>query len=339
MATVMPQVESFVSALTIHGGRVDAAALRFPAAPLPWLDLSTGINPVGYDPAALGLVDPAALPSPARLAELEAAAAEAFGMRVGAVAAVPGTEIGLRLLATLGLPQPAVVVAPSYGTHAAALPQARAVASVGLADAEWATALLANPNNPDGELVSPEALLALARSRAAGGGWLVVDEAFADAVPGASTLPHLAVEDRVLVFRSFGKFYGLAGVRLGFVCGPEAIVARFRERLGSWPVSSAAIAVGIAAYRDTAWQDMTRMRLRAGALSLDAVLRRYGLEPRGSCPLFRLVETAKAAALFERLAAAGILTRPFDYAPRWLRIGLPRDAAALARLDQALDGG
>ncbi|TPG52952.1 aminotransferase class I/II-fold pyridoxal phosphate-dependent enzyme [Sphingomonas glacialis] len=328
-----------MSALTIHGGRIDAAAARYPAAPVPWLDLSTGINPNGYNPAALAEGDPYALPSPSRLAALEDAAAAAFGMTCGAIAAVPGSEIGLRLLATMGLPGPACVVAPSYGSHAAAFPNATPVAGDALAGAEWRSALLANPNNPDGRLLAPETLLALTRSRAADGGWLVIDEAFADCVAGASVLPLLDADDRVLVFRSFGKFYGLAGVRLGFVCGPEAIVARYRERLGSWPVSSAAIEIGIAAYRDVAWQGATRIRVAAQAAALDEVLRRHGLAPRGDCPLFRLVEMPDAGLLFERLAAAGILTRPFDYAPDWLRIGLPGSADALARLDRSLGGG
>lgn len=327
-----------MSALTIHGGRIDAAALRYPAAPLPWLDLSTGINPNGYDPAALALADPYVLPSPSRLAALEDAAAAAFGMTRGAIAAVPGSEIGLRLLATLGLPSPTCIIAPSYGSHAAAFPGAAAVAADALWQADWRSALLANPNNPDGRCIAPETLLARVRSRA-GDGWLVIDEAFADCVAGASVLPLLREDDRVLVLRSFGKFYGLAGVRLGFVCGPEAMVAQYRERLGSWPVSSAAIELGIPAYRDGAWQAATRRDLGEAAGALDRVLRRHGLTPRGACPLFRLVETPAAPGLFERLAAAGILTRPFDYAPDWLRIGLPGSADALARLDRALGGG
>lgn len=327
-----------MSALTIHGGRVDAAAARYPAAPEAWLDLSTGINPNGYAAAALGLADPYALPSPSRLAELEDAARQAFGMTHGAIAALPGSEIGLRLLATIGLPGPAVRVAPSYGSHAAAFPDATPLAFDRLGDAAWRSAVLANPNNPDGRRIAPEMLLALARSRGEQG-CLVIDEAFADSVAGASVLPLLRDDDRVLVFRSFGKFYGLAGVRLGFVCGPAAIVAQYREQLGSWPVSSAAIELGIAAYRDSAWRDATRIGLAASAAALDAVLRRHGLDPIGDCPLFRLVATPAAPRLFDVLGEAGILTRPFDYAPDWLRIGLPGSVEALARLDRALGGG
>lgn len=327
-----------MSELTIHGGRIDAAAERYPEAPLPWLDLSTGINPNGYDPAALALADPHVLPSPSRLAALETAAAVAFGMTSGAIAALPGSEVGLRLLATIDLPRRTCVVTPSYGSHLAAFPDASTVDADALWQTGWRSALLANPNNPDGRCIAPETLLGLARRRA-GDGWLVIDEAFADCLAGGSVLPLLREDDRVLVFRSFGKFYGLAGVRLGFVCGPERIVAQYRERLGSWPVSSAAIELGIAAYRDVAWQAEARRDLAEAAAVLDRMLRRHGFAARGDCPLFRLVETPAAPALFERLAAAGILTRPFDYAPDWLRIGLPGSAAAFARLDRALGGG
>lgn len=328
-----------MSAFTFHGGQLDAASLRFPAATQPWLDLSTGINPIAYPSDALANSDPCALPSKSALAVLEAAAADAFGMSVGAVAALPGSEVGLRMLATVGLPEPVYRGAPAYGTYATALPTATPVAIEDLAlraADDAATILLANPNNPDGCILPPAALLGVARALGKRGGWLVVDEAFADTVPASSVLPCLDEADRVIVLRSFGKFYGLAGVRLGFVCGPEAMVADFRDRLGAWPVSSAAIAIGTAAYRDRHWQTETRQSLADSASNLDALLRRHGLEPRGDCPLFRLVDTPDAAAIFECLGRAGILARPFDYAPGWLRFGLPRDAAALDRLDRAL---
>ncbi len=328
-----------MSALMVHGGQLDAASLRFPGATQPWLDLSTGINPIPYPSDALASADPCALPSKFALAALEAAAADAFGMSMGAVAALPGTEVGLRMLATVGLPEPAYRLAPAYGTYESAMPTATSVAiedlALRVAD-DAATILLANPNNPDGRILPPTALLGMARTLCERGGWLVVDEAFADTVPAWSILPCLEDADRIIVFRSFGKFYGLAGVRLGFVCGPEAMVERFRDRLGAWPVSSAAIAIGTAAYRDRRWQAKTRTQLTQAAANLDAVLRRHGLEPRGDCPLFRLVETQDCAEIFERLGRAGILTRPFAYAPRWLRLGLPCDAAALDRLDRAL---
>jgi cobalamin biosynthetic protein CobC len=319
--------------LTTHGGRVDLAAARFPHAPQPWIDLSTGINPHAWDPSDVAIAW-GPLPDVGALAELETAARAAFGMTTGAIAALPGTEIGLRLLRDIGLPQPARYVSPSYATHATALPAATPI-TVDHIDAAG-TVLIANPNNPDGRTRAPARLIEIAHAMR--GGWLIVDEAFADVDPALSILPHLTETNPVLVFRSFGKFFGLAGLRLGFVCGPAAMIDRIRERLGSWPVSSAAIAIGATAYRDADWIAATRVRLAASAGRLDALLRARGLIPRGECPLFRLVEDDTAPALFDRLAAAGILTRPFDHDPRWLRFGLPGDEPAWARLTEALDG-
>jgi cobalamin biosynthetic protein CobC len=191
--------------------------------------------------------------------------------------------------------------------------------------------LLANPNNPDGRLDPPGGLLAVARR----GAWVVVDEAFADVRPDMSIVPHLRDDDRVVVFRSFGKFFGLPGLRLGFMIAPPAQVAAMRGRLGSWPVSAHALAYGTAAYRDTRWIDAAREAIVDRARRLDAMLRPHG-NVRGDCPLFRLIESEDAPALFERLARAGILTRAFDYDPRWLRVGVPGDDAAFDRLDRAL---
>jgi cobalamin biosynthetic protein CobC len=327
-----------VAALTYHGGRADAAARLYPDAPSPWLDLSTGINPVAWEGADVPLAALRALPSPADLVALHQAAALAFGAQAMAITALPGSEIGLRALGDLALPHPWHVVAPSYRTHEAALPGATTIHAEAVDEAVrgGGTLLLANPNNPDGRCWRAARLLELARGLAATGGVLVVDEAFADAVPGASVLPLLARDDRVLVFRSFGKFYGLAGVRLGFATGNAALVDTLAARLGSWPVSTAALRIGTAAYRDLAWRTVALERMMVMMTALDAVLVARDLVPQGACPLFRLVACNDAPRLFERLARAGILVRPFEEAHDRLRIGLPGNAAALARLDAAL---
>jgi len=342
MAAANVQVEArAVNALTYHGGRLDEAARRYPYAPGPWIDLSTGINPTAWDAPALAPVDLCPLPSLKGREALETAAAAAFGAPALPIAALPGSEIGLRLLATLSLPRPWRIVGPGYRTHRDALPGAHTISPDELEAAvdQGGTLLLANPNNPDGRVIAPTRLAHLAARLAARGGMLLVDEAFADATPGASLLPLLGPDDPVLVLRSFGKFYGLAGVRLGFATGSRALVANLAGLLGDWPVSSSAIAIGTAAYRDAPWAAAARRRLMEMAAARDAVLRAHGLAPRGDCPLFTLVEHFHAAALFERLAGAGILTRPFDYAPAWLRFGLPDGPAALARLDAALGRG
>ena len=195
--------------------------------------------------------------------------------------------------------------------------------------------MLANPNNPDGVDRSTAQLARLADAQMRAGGWLIVDEAFADAMPESGFVGG----ERVVVLRSFGKFFGLAGVRLGFVIAPPDIVQRLRDLLGDWPVSSHAIVWGSAAYADRTWIAATRTALVERAAALDAVLVRHGLVAKGACPLFRMVETPDAEALFLRLAAAGILVRPFADAPQRLRFGVPAAAADLERLEKVLRHG
>jgi cobalamin biosynthetic protein CobC len=323
---------------TFHGGRLSEARRAYPDAPGPWLDLSTGINPHPWPGAADVEIDWRALPDADELAELERVAAAYFRTAPERICALPGTEIGLRLLGGLGLPGPAWHVAPGYRTHGEAFEEGGAIVRHALAEkmASGSTVLLANPNNPDGHVFAAEELLRLGRGS---DGWLVIDEAFADAAPEVSVVAHLDANARVLVLRSFGKFFGLAGVRLGFAVGPESMIGRLRQKLGSWPVSAAAIRIGIAAYSDEAWIAAMRERLAADAAALDAVLGRHGCDPVGECPLFRLISVRDGAALFDRLARRGILTRPFAYAPSWLRLGLPESDAGLARLDRALADG
>lgn len=317
-----------------HGGALAEAQQHFGGT--AWIDLSTGINPHAWPGAANAAIDWRRLPERGALAELEAAAAAAFGVAARHVCTVPGSEAGMRLTGRL-IGGAAHHVAPGYRTHGEMFPDSRAVGWPDAAACDG-TLILANPNNPDGRRADP-ALMREWLGRRAEAGWLIVDEAYADGDPAFSVAPDVADARRLIVFRSFGKFFGLAGVRLGFVLGPESFVARLRAMLGAWPVSAAATAIGTAAYRDGDWVAATRRRLQADAQALDALLARRGFRAIGTCPLFRLIETADAPALFERLARAAILTRPFAERPDWLRIGLPADAAAMARLEEALSHG
>lgn len=321
-----------MSRWTWHGGGLAAARAHFGEG--DWLDLSTGINPHAWPGADAVPIDWRRLPDEADLAALEQAAAAHFGLSPDHVCAVPGTEVGLRLVGEM-LDGPACFLAPSYRTHAEMMPGARPVGQV--ADADGATLVLANPNNPDGEVRPPADLLALLARR--GEGWLAVDEAFADPLRGISLASAVRDACKLVVFRSFGKFFGLAGVRLGFVLGPRSLLAQLRRRLGAWPISAAAIAIGTRAYADRAWIEAARGRLAAEAAALDAMLARLAYRATGACPLFRLIETDDAGALFERLARRAILTRPFTDHPRWLRLGLPGSEARLARLEAALRDG
>lgn len=312
-----------------HGGRIRAAQARFPDAPRPWLDLSTGVNPRPYPARPPARADLARLPDPEAVAELEAAAAAAFGARPEQLAATPGTEAALRLLPRLTAARSVAIGRPTYGGHLDAWRAAGAEIRASEAAAEaW---VVVNPNNPDGSLTAPETLVAAAQHR-----WVVVDEAFADPQP-ASSLASQAV-GRLVVLRSFGKFYGLPGLRLGFVVAEPAFVAEVRRAFGDWPVSTDALVTGRAAYADDHWQARTRRRLARDRLRLDQLLIGAGLEVIGGTDLFRLARARDAEAVFLRLAQAGVLCRPFDQ-PGLLRFGLPFAERDWARLAAALEKG
>lgn len=319
-----------------HGGGLRSAQAHFGGDPQAWLDLSTGINPHPWPIPPLA-IDWARLPDAQGLARLEAVAGDHFGVDAACVCALPGTEIGLRLLGQL-LPGPARHVAPGYRTHAEMWPAGAPVSIDALADADGQTLILANPNNPDGHIPARATLLDML-DRRGDDGWLLIDEAFADADPTISLTDRIAPDRRLLILRSFGKFFGLAGVRLGFLLGPPSFLAHMRRLLGAWPLSASTIRIGAAAYADRDWIHATRARIHTAAAMLDDRLTHIGVRTTGGCPLFRLLHVDDAHALFDRLARQAILTRPFAYNPRWLRIGAPPDTAALDRLIAALTHG
>jgi len=324
-----------MSGFTWHGGRLSEAQARYGGD--DWIDLSTGISPLMWPGAEAVALDWRALPEPGALAALEEAAAAHFGVDPAHVCTVPGSEMGLRLVGRM-LDLPGRWLTPSYRTHGEIFSQGHAVRNGEEAQGRVGL-LLANPNNPDGRIVAPDRLRQWLDGLERTGGWLIVDEAYADAVPQYSLAAEVGDGRRLILLRSFGKFFGLAGVRLGFLVGPRAIMAQARRLIGDWPVSTAAIAFGRAAYRDRLWIAEARAVQQAGAARMDALLARQGMKARGQCPLFRLIEGQDGAALFERLARHAILSRPFEENSGWLRLGLPGDESAWARLGRALADG
>ena len=318
-----------------HGGRLRDAQIAYPQAPKPWIDLSTGISPWAWNGPRASRAALRQLPDPADLLDLERAAARAFGVAPERVVATAGAEAGIGLLAaTLALPD-IDIVWPTYSGHELAWSAAGAAVR-NVADDQIGGAsglVIVNPNNPDGSTCAREDLLHLAAQRAAQWRWTIVDEAFVETAPDLSVAD--AVIDSLVVLRSFGKFYGLAGVRLGFIVAPPSLAPRLRARLGDWPVSADAIALGTGAYAHRDWADRQRSRLARSAKRLDRLLTKAGFEIVGGTDLFRLTASADAPQRFERLCAAGILTRPFNHDPAWLRFGLP-GARDWSRLEAAL---
>ncbi len=324
------------SGFTYHGGDLGAARMAYPAAPEPWIDLSTGINAVSYPVPPLDPVLWTALPEPGAIAGLEAVAARAYGTTSERVVAAPGTQALIQWLPHLVPARRVGILGSTYGEHAAGWAAAGAEVSTVQDPAAlegFDVAVVVNPNNPDGRLVAAADLAALA-SRV---GLLVVDEAFMDVLaPGGSLVPTLPA--RAIVLRSFGKTFGLAGLRLGFAIVSEELAVGLRRAVGPWAVSGPAIAIGGRALADAPWLFATRRRLAAAAVRLDRLFASRGATVVGGTPLFRLVDVDDARRRFEELARAGILVRPFIERPHSLRFGLPHGEAQWLRLDAALDG-
>lgn len=318
-----------------HGGDLATARALFPDAPQPWVDLSTGINPIPYPLPELPLSLWTRLPGADDEAALIAAARAAYRVpdHAGIVAA-PGTQILIELLPRLAPAGPVAILGPTYAEHGHAWRKAGFAATEAVApDGAAATIVVVNPNNPDGRLFSRAELAELAKRCAARGGLLVVDEAFIDFTQGASIVPDLPAG--AIVLRSFGKTYGLAGLRLGFAIGAAEQMTRLKAALGPWSVAGPALHVGAQALSDAAWLARTGEERTGDAARLDALLSPHG-RIVGGTSLFRLLETPAAPALFARLGRHGIYVRRFQNAPTRLRFGLPGDEAGWARLQTAL---
>jgi cobalamin biosynthetic protein CobC len=323
-----------------HGGDLAAARGAFPEAPEPWLDLSTGINPNAYPTPALDPEIWARLPDRGRLQRLESVAAERYGVASGAsVVAAPGTQALIQLLARTMRASEVGILDFTYAEYEKVWREAGAkprIVETLDALAGFDVAVVVNPNNPDGRLIPEQGLVALASKMARRGGLLIVDEAFMDVMPaGYSLAPQLP--DGAVVLRSFGKTYGLAGVRLGFAIAHPKLGEDLRGMLGPWAVSGPAIEIGCAALADTAWLTHSIAELLDRAAVLDQTLRRHGYGLVGGSPLFRLASHPNAKFIFHALAQQGVLVRRFPARPDWLRVAPPGDRTALDRLNHALE--
>jgi cobalamin biosynthetic protein CobC len=274
-----------------------------------------------------------ALPSKSALSLLHQAAQGAYGTSAPVLAS-NGAQAAIQWLPQLASRGELRILGPTYNEYAAVfsaagwqvteVPDPEALAGADIA-------VLANPNNPDGKRYEPKRLLELLPEV----GRLVVDESFADAIPELSLASH-AGRPGLLILRSFGKFFGLAGLRLGFIIGSEADIARLAAMAGPWPVSGPAIAIGARALSDREWWKATSVRLARDCERLDAEAAQIGWAFAGGTPLFRLYEIGDATRAQEKLARSRIWSRIFPYHKGWLRLGLPGSEAEWARLSTAL---
>ena len=312
-----------------HGGDLEDVRRRFPNAPQPWIDLSTGVNPVPYPLPPLLPECWARLPSSEDQRALIEAAAKRYGVDdPGMIVAAPGTQALIQLLPGL-LPRSRVaIVGPTYEEHEVSWRRhGHEVTIVERLPAKSDVTVLVNPDNPTGRLTPTSELESIK-------GLLVVDESFIDFCPRTASL----AGRNAVVLRSFGKTYGLAGLRLGFAIADRPLATRLREQLGPWAVSGPALEIGRRALADDAWLTQAATRAATDGKRLDELLSRAGFVIVGGTSLFRLARHPHAAKRVEALGHSGIHVRSFAREPSWVRFGLPVDDAAFARLANALRG-
>ncbi|GLK89839.1 threonine-phosphate decarboxylase CobD [Pseudomonas turukhanskensis] len=315
-----------------HGGRLQEAAREYGIAVSKWLDLSTGIAPWPFAVPAIPVSAWARLPESGD--GLHAAACAYYG--VTQLLAVAGSQAAIQMLPRLRAHSRVGVLSPCYGEHAHAWRQAGHDV-MEIADAEVQAHLanldvlvVVNPNNPTGRLCSREQLLAWHSQLVARGGWLLVDEAFIDITPEHS-LAAATPRDGLIVLRSFGKFFGLAGARLGCVLAVDSLLQALAERLGPWTINGPTRTVAAHCFADLTAQQQQRERALAASQRLAALMAAHGLQPTGGCGLFQWWQGEHAAALHDFFARQGILLRLFP-AHSSVRVGLPANEAQWQRL-------
>lgn len=323
-----------------HGGNLSAAARRWGIPPDAWLDLSTGINPW---PWPLPSLPPEAVHRlPDEDDGLVEAACRCYGARHALP--VPGSQAAITWLPRLRPACRVGVIGPTYAEHAhhwrlaghTVLTLSPDAVEAALPDLD--VLVLVRPNNPDGRVVPRDTVLAWWQALRARDGWLIVDEAFMDATPQDALAP-LAHEPGLIVLRSLGKFFGLPGLRLGFVLAEPPLLARLAACLGPWSVSAPARHWGTLALGDAPWQARMRSQLGRAWPRLDALLQKAGLPPAGGTCLFRYVAHDDAPDIHEALGALGILVRVFpanELAGPALRFGLPGSEENWQRLAHSL---
>lgn len=322
-----------------HGGALEYMRLTFSDAPEPWIDLSTGINPWPWPVKAPDLRGLNHLPTAQAFHACQAAMAQAFGAPFEYVLPAPGSEILIRLLPTLIKAKTVAVLNPSYGDHARSWRMAGAQVIETSNPLSFADSVdvvvVCNPNNPDGRRFQVDDLKQARAALSARGGWLIIDEAYADIVPALS-LAAKSGEDGLIILRSIGKVYGIAGLRLGALIAPQPIIKAMSERLGVWSLSELILSIGTQVYSDSEWLAHTKSKLSKARKRLDTILISSGLTVSGGTDLYRFVETENAHQLWEHLAQQAIYVRRFEGLDSNLRIGLPVDLASETRLTLAL---
>ena len=324
-----------------HGGALDRAIATFGGRKADWLDLSTGINPNPYPVPKIPDELWQRLPDENLMDDCLAAARTYYGVpSEGNLVAAPGTQALIQLLPRATQAKKVWIVGPTYNEYERVFGSlAEVIVSTELPRTvdDIDLIIVGSPNNPDVRVCDCAEVSALGRIIHTRGGFVLIDAAFCDVLSSDEAPPAaLSDADGVVIFRSFGKFFGLAGLRLGFAVGGENVLNRFRTALGPWAVSGPALFVGAKALRDQAWINAARSRLSGKRACVENLLCQNGLTIVGATDLFVTTSQPSSALLAKSLAQRNILVRTFDYNPDWIRFGLPAEHTDFARLEKVL---
>ena len=305
-----------------HGGNLRHAAQQYGIPLEAWLDLSTGINPNQYPVPDIPFSAWQWLPETDD--GLIEAACEYYGCQ--SLLATAGTQAALQVLPRLRHACHIAMPKNMYQEHALAWQRnghlVTLIESLQMDLPQTIDVLLlCNPNNPTGVRYSKEQLLTWHQQLASRSGWLIIDEAFIDATPeeSLSSQTHLS---GLFVLRSLGKFFALAGTRVGFLLGQKNTLSDAEEMLGPWPISGASRYIARHALQNHVWQSATRKRLQESSQQLQSMLQQYGLSPHGGTDLFQYLSHSQANAIHDALAKRGVWVRLFKDISA-LRFGLP----------------
>ncbi|OUR78683.1 threonine-phosphate decarboxylase [Alphaproteobacteria bacterium 46_93_T64] len=323
-----------------HGGDLAWAKAQYGSQEANWIDLSTGINPNAYPVPSLNAEIWERLPGAEQERNLLQTAKAYYQMSpTHEIVAAPGTQSLLQILPHLRENLTVGIFSPTYAEHAhcwlAAGHDVIEFDDINVSPSSADVIIIVSPNNPTGEIADQQILLDIHAKLAEKSGLLIIDEAFMDMTPQHSFC-RCAPKENVLILKSFGKFFGLAGVRLGFAIGDPTVIDALKSRLGPWAVSAVASEIGIQAMKDTGWISETIKKLKTDSLRLQKLLKAHKLIVKEATGLFIFVSTPKTSTVFDHLCKQSILVRPFPAQPDKLRFGFPKSEQDWARLEHAL---
>ena len=332
-----------------HGGELSRIQVRYPEAPKPWLDLSTGLNPRPWpwrDNVSPNDIMAATTYLPNQNGFNFCHDAWTGYLKTGTPdewTLAAGSQAVINLLPNLFPDYGVCLPDPTYGEHVRVWQKAgRPVSRIDATELfqrpfpARQVLIVTNPNNPDGHLFDPDDLIALAARLRDQDSFLIVDEAFCDVLPEQS-LAGRTLPSNIVLLRSLGKFFGLAGLRIGMFRAAGALREEMRDMLGPWQVNGPALLIAGHALRDESWIVQTRQRLKQDGDRLRDILSQAGLQISGSTDLFCLTRSEEAAEIAETLARNGIYVRSFVEDDQYLRFGLPATNDQFLRLESALD--